>query len=185
MRWLLLIAVAMLLAGCEREDREFRPDPMATETHEEVALTTLSPGGGGPQERPSDLGKQYTSNAYHVSLGKKWFSAFNCNGCHANGGGGSGPPLMDDRWIYGSSVGSIVETIREGRPGGMPSCRGKITDEQIWQLAAYVLSMSGNVSSDVAQGRNDDLQAHEPENMMLPKAPVQGGIVPKAAEMPQ
>jgi cytochrome c oxidase cbb3-type subunit III len=185
MRWLVVIAVGVLLAACEREDREFRPEPMATETHEEIALTPLSPGSGGPRQQPSGLGAQYTANAYHVSLGKKWFSAFNCNGCHANGGGGSGPPLMDDRWIYGSRIENIVETIREGRPNGMPSFRGKITDEQIWQLAAYVLSMSGNVSSDVAPGRNDDLSPRSPENMMLPQAPVDGGIVPKAAEMPQ
>ena len=39
--------------------------------------------------------------------------------------------------------------IVEGRPNGMPSFRGKIPDQQIWQLAAYVRAMSGNV----AQGR--------------------------------
>jgi cytochrome c oxidase cbb3-type subunit III len=185
MRRLALFAAALLLAACEREDREFRPDPMGTETHEEIALTTLSPGSGGPEEHRSGLGAQYTTNAYQLSLGKKWFSAFNCNGCHSNGGGGSGPALMDDRWLYGSAVENIVETIREGRPNGMPSFRGKITDEQIWQLAAYVLSMSGNVSSDVAPGRDDDLSPRPPENMTLPQPPVDGGTVPKAAEMPQ
>jgi cytochrome c oxidase cbb3-type subunit III len=179
------MVAALLLAACEREDREFRPDPMGTETHEQIALTTLSPGSGGPEEHRSGMGEQYTSNAYHVSLGKKWFSAFNCKGCHANGGGGSGPPLMDDRWLYGSAVENIVETIREGRPNGMPSFRGKITDEQIWQLAAYVLSMSGNVSSDVAPGRSDDLSPRPPENMTLPQPATDGGTVPKAAEMPQ
>jgi cytochrome c oxidase cbb3-type subunit III len=184
MRELVLIAAVLLLAGCEREDREFRPDPIGTETHEEIALTTLSPGSGGPKEHRSGLGAQYTTNAYQVSLGKKWFSAFNCNGCHSNGGGGSGPALMDDRWLYGSAVENIVETIREGRPNGMPSFRGKITDEQIWQLAAYVLSMSGNVSSDVAPGRDDDLNPHPPENMTLPQPPTGGGTVPKSAEMP-
>jgi cytochrome c oxidase cbb3-type subunit 3 len=185
MKWLAVMAIGFLLAACEREDREFRPDPIGTETHEQVALTTLSPGSSGPLEHSSGLGQQYTSNAYHVNLGKKWFSAFNCNGCHANGGGDSGPPLMDDRWIYGGTVEEIVETIREGRPNGMPSFRGKLTDEQIWQLAAYVLSMSGNVSSDVAPGRNDDLSPHEPENMKLPQPTVDGGMVPKSAEMPQ
>ena len=67
----------------------------------------------------------------------------------------------------------------------MPSWRGKITDEQIWELAAYVLSMSGNVTSDVAPGRNDDLAAKPPENTLLPQPPALGGAVPKSGEMPQ
>ena len=185
MKRLALILVLLVLAGCEREDREYRPDPMGTETHEEIAQTVLSPGDAPPVERPSGLGAQYVSNAYHVSQGKKWFAAFNCNGCHANGGGGSGPPLMDDRWSYGGKIENIVQSIREGRPNGMPSWRGKITDEQIWELAAYVLSMSGNVSSDVAPGRNDDLAAKPPENTMSSEPPVTGGQIPKNAEMPQ
>lgn len=178
MKWLLLPLALMLLAACEREDRELRSDPITTETVERVALTTLSPGDTPPREERSGLGAQYLSNAYHVSQGKKWYSAFNCNGCHFNGGGGSGPALMDDRWIYGSKIENVVETIREGRPNGMPSFRGKITDEQIWQLAAYVLSMSGQVAKDVAPGRNDDLTARTPENATPPAVPVNGGSPP-------
>lgn len=181
----MLLCAALALAACQREDREYRPDPIGTETHEEIAQTVLSPGDAPPVEHLSGLGAQYLSNAYHVSQGKKWFTAFNCNGCHSNGGGGSGPPLMDDKWIYGSKIENIVQSIREGRPNGMPSWRGKITDEQIWELAAYVLSMSGNVSPDVAPGRNDDLAAKPPENTLIPAVPVSGGTVPKSAEMPQ
>jgi cytochrome c oxidase cbb3-type subunit 3 len=177
MRRVLLFAGVLLLTACEREDRDYRPDPIGTETHEEIAQTVLSPGDTPPVERPSGLGAQYTANAYHVSQGKKWFAAFNCNGCHSNGGGGSGPPLMDDEWIYGSKIENIVQSIREGRPNGMPSWRGKITDEQIWELAAYVLSMSGNVTSDVAPGRNDDLQAKPPENTMSSETPTPTGVV--------
>jgi len=162
-----------------------RPDPMATETHERIAQTGLSAGPAPPVNEPSGMGQQYVSNAYHVSQGKKWYTTFNCNGCHANGGGDSGPALMDDRWLYGGSVESIVETIREGRPNGMPSFRGKLTDEQIWQLAAFVHSMSGNVAKDVAPGRNDDLSANPPENATPREQPVNGGSVPKSGEMPQ
>jgi cytochrome c oxidase cbb3-type subunit III len=75
-----------------------------------------------------------------------------------------GPPLMDDAWRYGSEPQSIFATIMEGRPNGMPSFRGRITDDQAWQLVAYVRSMSGHVAKDVAPGRNDGLSAVEPEN---------------------
>src|SRR3569833_1031068 len=184
MRWLILLFATVSLCACEREDREYRPDPMATDTHEETTQTTQPPNSP-PMVKPSGLGEQYLSNAYHVSQGKKWFSAFNCNGCHSNGGGGSGPPLMDDKWSYGGKIENIVASIREGRPNGMPSWRGKITDDLIWELAAYILSMSGNVSSDVAPGRNDDLAAKPAENVMSSEPPTQGGTIPKSAEMPQ
>jgi cytochrome c oxidase cbb3-type subunit 3 len=175
MKWLWLPIMLAVLAGCEREDREVRGDPIATETTERISLTSLSPGATPPKEQRSGLGAQYLGNAYHVSEGKRWYVAFNCNGCHFNGGGGSGPALMDDRWIYGSKIENVVETIREGRPNGMPSFRGKVTDEQIWQLAAYVLSLSGQVASDVAPGRNDDLMPHPAENATSPETPVNGG----------
>ena len=70
------------------------------------------------------------SNAYARREGKRLFSWYNCIGCHANGGGGMGPPLMDDEWIYGSEPANIFATIVEGRPNGMPSFGGSIPETQ-------------------------------------------------------
>ena len=83
---------------------------------------------------------------------------------------------MDDNWIYGGSIENIVHTIREGRPNGMPAFRGKIPDDQIWQIAAYVRSMSGNVPKDAAPGR-DDAHASAPgrEPHARRRPPVSGG----------
>jgi cytochrome c oxidase cbb3-type subunit 3 len=181
----LILLAAASLAACEREKREVRSDPIATETAESVALVRLSPGESGPVEQRSGLGRNYEGNAYHLSEGKRLYAWFNCNGCHANGGGGSGPPLMDDRWIYGSSIENIVQTIREGRPNGMPSFRGKVPDDQIWQLAAYVRSMSGQAPKAAAPSRNDDMHPHPSENRMPQSPPVAGGSVPPSAEAPQ
>ncbi len=49
---------------------------------------------------------------------------------------------MDDEWIYGGRLEQIHQTLVEGRPNGMPAWGGKIPDEQLWQIAAYVRSMS-------------------------------------------
>jgi cytochrome c oxidase cbb3-type subunit 3 len=46
----------------------------------------------------------------------------------------------------------------------MPAFGGKLPNYQIWQLAAYVRSLSGNVPKDAAPGRNDDMSVKEPEN---------------------
>jgi cytochrome c oxidase cbb3-type subunit III len=72
---------------------------------------------------------------------------------------------MDDRWIYGSDPENIVATIMEGRPNGMPSFRGKIPEYQIWQIAAYVQSLSGMVPKDAASGRTDDMFVKKPESL--------------------
>jgi cytochrome c oxidase cbb3-type subunit III len=180
-----LLALAVCLGACDREDRDYRADPVPREPRDEIAQVSLSPGPAPPQVHKSGLGKQYESSAYHVAQGKKYYAWFNCNGCHANGGGDSGPALMDDKWIYGSEIENIVQTIREGRPNGMPSFRGKITDEQIWQLAAYVRSMGRYVSKDVAPGRNDDMQARPAESSLPPGKPTPGGNVPPSGQMPQ
>jgi cytochrome c oxidase cbb3-type subunit III len=173
-----LALAALALAACQREERSYRADPVATETEEKVSLVPLSPGPSNPKNEISGKGKEFENNAYHMSQGKTLYKWFNCNGCHSNGGGGSGPPLMDDVWIYGGSIENIVHTIREGRPNGMPSFRGKIPDDQIWEIAAYVRSLSGNVSKTAAPSRSDDMNAHPAENSLPTEPPVMGGQTP-------
>ena len=102
----------------------------------------LAPGGGAPISEASPHAAEYDGNEDMIQAGRQLYLAMNCVGCHANGGGGMGPALMDDAWIYGSSIEHVVSSIREGRPNGMPSFRGRLPDEQIWQIAAYVRSLS-------------------------------------------
>src|SRR4051794_18513796 len=90
---------ALALASCRREARNFRPS--------------------SPSARHVAFAREYQGNAYALSEGKRLYSAFNCNGCHAHGGGGMGPPLMDEKWIYGSAPEDIFKSIADGRPDGM------------------------------------------------------------------
>jgi cytochrome c oxidase cbb3-type subunit 3 len=181
-----LLVAALLLTSCEREERNFRAEPPVQESQEQIALTTLSPGDLPPVQQHSGMAKDYENNATHVSNGKTLFGQFNCSGCHGNGGGGSGPALMDDSWTYGSDIENIVATIREGRPNGMPSFRGKIADEQIWEIAAFVRSLGGFINKDVAPARNDAMQAHEAENRLpRPSSAEQPTPVPPSASQPQ
>jgi cytochrome c oxidase cbb3-type subunit 3 len=174
MRWPLIIATSAMLTACEREDRPLRSDPGAGEIKDEISLATNAPGPGGPVEYKSGAAKKYEKVAFHVSQGKKLFAWFNCTGCHANGGGGSGPALMDDVWIYGSGIENIAASIREGRPNGMPSFREKIPEDQIWQISAYVRALGGFVGSDVASSRHDEIQAHPGESRLPSPAPSAG-----------
>jgi cytochrome c oxidase cbb3-type subunit III len=171
---ILLFAVCLmaLTTGCEREERETRPQPASGNGDEPMFLSTLAPGGERPSSK-DEKAAEFEANAFHMNEGKRLFGWFNCAGCHANGGGGMGPPLMDEKWIYGSSTAAIHATIRDGRPNGMPAFRDHIPDDQIWEIAAYVRALAGNASKAAAPNRNDDMMPHPAENR-LPDAATLG-----------
>jgi cytochrome c oxidase cbb3-type subunit III len=165
---LAVFALLITMAGCEREEREFNaPPPQSGDTGVTV-LSSIAPGMEPPPTTLSATGQKYNENAYHISEGKRWFAWFNCTGCHGHGGGGSGPALMDEKWIYGGSIEHIAATIREGRPNGMPTFGGKIPEQQIWQIAAYVRSMSGNAPKPARPSRNDGLNPGPAEQQREP-----------------
>jgi cytochrome c oxidase cbb3-type subunit 3 len=167
--------------SCEREERGFRVKTPDAERINSKQLSTLQPGAA-VQNPP--VVNEYEENAYAMSEGKRLFEYMNCVGCHAHGGGGMGPPLMDDEWIYGGQPENIFATVVEGRPNGMPSFRGKLPDYQVWQLAAYVRSMSGQVPKDAAPSRDDNMQYKKPENS-TDREKMKDSSLPRSAEMPQ
>ena len=166
--------ISLALLACEREERRFSSPP-AEIPESSVRATGLQPG---PPVRSVEVASPmpgaapYQENAYGVAQGKTLFNQFNCSGCHAQGGGGMGPPLMDDEWIYGSAPESVFETIVEGRPNGMPAFGRKIVPDQVWQITAYVRSMSGLLRKDVAPGRSDDMYVRSQEQATDEAQPV-------------
>jgi cytochrome c oxidase cbb3-type subunit III len=165
----LAIGVVASLTSCEREARPFQTLSRSTEPVQNVTQTTLRPGSG-----PAPVSGQqgpFHNNAWGMAEGKRLYTVYNCAGCHANGGGGMGPPLMDDRWIYGSAPANIYQTIVEGRPNGMPSFRGRIPSTQVWMIVAYVESMSGQAPIDVMPGRADHMRYSTPENARAAETP--------------
>jgi cytochrome c oxidase cbb3-type subunit III len=177
----LMVLAAWALCACEREEREYRPTPAAAARTQTITLSALQAGGAS---QPIVVPNEYEESAYAVSEGQRLYRWYNCNGCHANGGGGMGPPLMDDQWIYGSAPANVVATILEGRPSGMPAFRGKIPDHQAMQIAAYVRSMSGLLPKDVAPGRPDHLSAKKPESSTAPPTPKDSALPPSTQGTP-
>jgi cytochrome c oxidase cbb3-type subunit III len=156
--------------GCKREERGFRVTPPGAESHNMVAQSELHPGLKSPV---AEVKNEYEENAYAMSEGKNLFQQYNCSGCHAQGGGGIGPPLIDDKWIYGSQPQNIFSTIVEGRPNGMPTFRNRISENQVWQLVAFVRSMGRYVPKDAAPSRDDHMQIKPAETSKEKQAPKQ------------
>lgn len=82
-------------------------------------------------------------NPTAIQRGMKYFSAFNCVGCHAaNAGGGIGPALSTGFFKFGGSPANIYLTIEQGRADGMPAWGSMLPSGVIWDLVAYILQIS-------------------------------------------
>jgi cytochrome c oxidase cbb3-type subunit III len=161
---LILGAAAVALSACDREERHSRSKPIGETVPAGQSPDTIWPGGSEPA--PLDArAKLYDNNAPAISQGQQLYTQMNCVGCHFHGGGGMGPPLMDDEWRYGGRIDQIATTIAEGRPNGMPSWRDKLTEDQIWDLAAYVRSLSGLPSKDAVSSRSESMSAGTPQTL--------------------
>jgi cytochrome c oxidase cbb3-type subunit III len=138
-------AVLLLLftcfAGCDREQRPLRELPPVVAPGSGVRMSDLQPGTSTP---PRKIQNPYEGNAPALAEGQRLFTWYNCAGCHSpGGGGGMGPALIDNHWIYGREPENIYRSILDGRPNGMPSFEGRIPANQVWQLVAYIRSMAG------------------------------------------
>jgi mono/diheme cytochrome c family protein len=76
-----------------------------------------------------------------IVAGRELFQAKQCAYCHGPDGRGgvrlAGRSDLEPTYVF--------QTIAEGRLRGnrrMPSWRGVLTDEQIWQATAYVMTLS-------------------------------------------
>ena len=164
MRALACACAVLALAACDREARLFSKPPSAAPSPAAATRAgDLRPGEPGEGLTETLATRTFDGkNAFEIAQGKRLFHWYNCSGCHGNGGGGMGPALMDDRWLYGSAPDEVYATIMEGRPNGMPSFRGRIPDDQAWQLVAYVRALSGQAPKSAGSARSDDLPGAVP-----------------------
>jgi cytochrome c oxidase cbb3-type subunit 3 len=164
-----LALAGVLLAGCPREERRFRSLPASSVRPEVARMSELQPG---PPTGDPAAANPNIKNAAAISDGMELYLQMNCVGCHFHGGGGIGPPLMDQKWIYGSDPENIFSTIVQGRPNGMPAFRAKLTDDQVWKIVAYVQSLGGLPDQSALPGRPDHLRAKDEGVPMYPKPPI-------------
>jgi cytochrome c oxidase cbb3-type subunit 3 len=174
-----LTAVLLLIAaGCQREKRDLRADPDGRSMLSAGdRQSNLTPGTRQPETaaagtvRNLPASSPFTGNAYAISEGQRLYQWFNCAGCHANGGGGIGPSLMDKQWTYGGSPRNVYESVAKGRANGMPAWGAKVPEYQIWQLVAYVRSLSGDQPRSATPARQDSIQVQNTDIRKRTPAP--------------
>jgi cytochrome c oxidase cbb3-type subunit 3 len=109
---------------------------------------------------------------YAIAGGRAIF-ATNCTQCHGAGGQGAPgfPVLADDDWIWGGDLASIERSVRygirsahaEARLSEMPRFGADqiLTAEQIADVSAYALSLSGQPADAQAAGRGQAVFAEQ------------------------
>jgi len=80
----------------------------------------------------------------------------NCAACHGRGGQGVVglyPNLADDDWLWGGTMEKLQETLIQGRQGFMPAFKETFNQEQLDEVAEYVLTLSGEAPKSDASER--------------------------------
>lgn len=182
-RFLAMLCGVCAVAGCQRSAGERSDTSGTTATAASVPSTEQSatsqllvagdslrfvehpenlPAGFPSQLKPLLVQNPYERDKRAIGVGGQLFVGYNCVDCHgAEGSGAMGPSFQDGRWHFGGSPGEVFESIYQGRPDGMPSWGGRISNDQIWMLTAYVRSLSTkDLSTENFTGRTVERSGH-------------------------
>jgi cytochrome c oxidase cbb3-type subunit III len=170
--------VLVALAGCNRGTGVATDTPKATSASPEqpavshvyvagdslrlIAHEEMLPVGFPASGNLLLLKNPHEGDKAAITTGGKLFVAYNCLDCHgADGSGAMGPSFQDGRWHFGGAPGEVFESIYQGRPDGMPAWGGRITNDQIWMLTAYVRSLSSkDLSTENFTGKTIERTGH-------------------------
>ena len=121
-----IVVMALAGAGCSQ-------DPLPTSAPREQTQP-LATAAAAPNSAEMDLFRE----------GAILFSNV-CTSCHGSGGNGfgsrKGPSLKRPELTYGNSPEAIITSIRDGRPGGMPSYGHVFDQRKLEALSTYILSL--------------------------------------------
>jgi len=160
----------MAVSGCSK--------PQGSSVANETGFphsTNVGPIPGGVTRIHQNL-DPYLKDAVAIQEGHQLFAWYNCSGCHGiHAGGGMGPSLRDDVWIYGDSDAQILDTLIHGRSKGMPAWGNKIPEDQMWKLIAYIKSMNTPLEPDAPKMPADEVipasDFYKPSAPAAPNAP--------------
>jgi mono/diheme cytochrome c family protein len=157
-RALALTSLAVSLTACGDAPRETPADTALAPPSDSDSATTRD--SVGPDADTTDSASVVTEmpavslvlvgdSAAGDSIFNRRGTCFTCHGQRGSGLPNLGPDLRDAAWLHGDgSFRAILRVIRQGvavpkaSPIGMPSFEGRLSDEQLYHVAAYVFSLS-------------------------------------------
>lgn len=122
-----------------------------------VAVISAQQPGGSPEGKK--LKNPVAATPASIEAGQKTFQKM-CAFCHGKDGGGNGPmvpkgmttppSLIDDKWDRGSTDGEIFLVLQNGAGPKfeMKGLKGKLADQDIWNVVNYVRSLGSKGKSD-------------------------------------
>ena len=120
-----------------------------------------APAGGGRRALPAGPANPFAGNPDAVQQGMAVYNT-NCTACHGVSGIGAelGSELVSGtRPDTAATDASIFKTVKNGVAGTtMPAWSGKLSDDDIWKVAAYIKGIRGNaidapVAGNVGHGQ--------------------------------
>src|SRR5581483_8402875 len=126
----------------------------------QVATATGNPVDTAKEAQKGSLKSPYPDPAKVADEGHQKFMAAGCNGCHGGtGGGGMGPPLTNEVWVYGKDDDTLFRLIALGSDelqkqgysrkgsenvvGPMPPMGGIVkSDDDLWKIVAWIRSIN-------------------------------------------
>jgi cytochrome c oxidase cbb3-type subunit 3 len=128
--WGVIFSAYYLLSGWSSAD-EFR---QKMDTHQQLQAQQQPP-------QAATAGVVADKPQADTAAGKE-LSASHCAACHgAEGKGGIGPNLTHPDFKYGRTMEAVAESIRNGRPAGMPAFGSQLSAAETESLTAFVLSL--------------------------------------------
>ena len=140
------VAVVVAAGGCKRHEKEpsaayvTQPE-LPRDTAERIRPGPMAQKAEAFKPRALPVANPYQGHRKAIQEGRRLYFWMNCKGCHGEGGGGIGPTLWDDQWIYGGRGIDIAESILYGRPNGMPAFAGHLPEDEVWKIVAYVQAL--------------------------------------------
>ena len=135
MRLFCIMATVTILGSCQQAPQEPAQTPKSD---------VPSPAATSQPAAPAQPSPSAVADPQKLALGEQLFNK-SCKVCHGRRGNGigtrGGPSLQRDQFKYGRDINAITQSIRDGRPKGMPAFNKAFTPDTIDAVAQYVLSL--------------------------------------------
>src|SRR5437899_7178682 len=112
-----------------------------------VAPVTVAAGLGLAEQQSDRVINPLSDNPAAIEAGRRLYDQ-TCQSCHGPAGQGEqgrGPALNTGSFAHGGEDADLFHTIRTGVPGSTMPAFARVTDERVWELVAYLRSLSQSI----------------------------------------